>query len=730
VLETASIISTLNERFNNQISFMMKVYDDKHIKNIVLLGSHGCGKTTLAETMLYEAGLLDRRGKVETHNTVSDHHPIEHERNSSVHSSCLHTEWRNYKINIIDTPGLDDLVGQTVPALRVADTCVLLLSAQHGVEVGTDLVWNHMQRYDRPVLIAVNQLDHSNADFDNTVEEAKAHFGSAVTVMQYPVEQGEGFHRIIDLLKMTMYVFKDEGGKPEKHPIPESELEKANALHRELVEKAAENDESLMELYFEKGDLNENQLRMGLKIGMMKREVFPVFCLSSLRNMGSGRLMGFIDNVAPSALEMPPVQLANGGKLDCTAIGDPVLFIFKTILEPRTGQISVFKVLNGTVHEGTELINSRTGVSERIGQLFILEGKQRKPVEQLAAGDIGCTLKLKNTATADTLHTPGVEIELKPIDFPQSRIRQVISAVDQKQDEKMHQVVSELSKEDPTLIMGYVRETGEQIISAQGELHLQLLQWRLANEHGIAVDFHSPKVSYRETIRKPAEGYYRHKKQSGGAGQFAEVQLQIDPWYENMPDPKEHKLRKTEVHELPTGGKLVFCNCIVGGVIDSRFIPSVLKGILETMKEGPLTKSPARDIRVILYDGKMHAVDSNDVSFKTAGAHAFKEAFLNADPQLLEPIQELEVRVPEDLMGDVMTDLQSKRSTILGMEAQGRFQVLKTLTPLAELDRYSTTLRSLTQGMGVFNSKFHGFEIVPTEIQRQVIDRAAEEVSS
>lgn len=707
----------------------MKVYDDKHIKNIVLLGSHGCGKTTLAETMLFEAGLLDRRGKVETHNTVSDHYPIEHERGSSVHSTCLHTEWRNYKINIIDTPGLDDMVGQTIPALRVADTCVLLLSAKNGVEVGTDLVWNHMQRYDRPVIIGVNQLDHAHADFDRTIQEAKEHFGNAVTIMQYPAEQGEGFHRIIDLLKMTMYVFKDDGGKPEKQPIPEEEKDRADRLHRELVEKAAENDESLMELYFDEGDLNEDQLRMGLKIGMMKREVFPVFCLSGLRNMGSGRLMGFIDNVAPSALEMPPAPLADGGKLDCTALGDPVLFVFKTILEPRTGQISVFKVMSGSVKEGTELINSTTGAKERIGQLFIMEGKDRKPVQQLAAGDIGCTMKLKDTATAHTLHAEGKEVTLKPIAFPSSRITQVIRASDQKQDEKLHQILTEMSKEDPTIVLGYVRETAEQTVSAQGELHLRLVEWRLNNEHNISVEFRSPKVSYRETIRKPAEGHYRHKKQSGGAGQFAEVYLKIEPWYEGMPDPTDHKLRKSETFELTTGGVLVFCNCIVGGVIDARYIPSVVKGVMETMKNGPLTGSPARDIRVILYDGKMHAVDSNDVSFKIAGAHAFKSAFIEADPQLLEPIQELEVRVPDDLMGDVMTDLQSRRSTILGIEAQGKFQVLKAHTPLAELDRYSTTLRSLTQGMGVFTSEFHGYAVVPAEIQRRVMEQAEEAVA-
>ena len=439
----------------------MKVFDDKHIKNVVLLGSHGCGKTTLAETMLFEAGLIQRRGRVEDSNTVSDHHALEHERGSSVYSTVLHTEWRNYKINIIDTPGLDDLIGETIPALRVADTCLLLLNAHHGVEVGTDLVWDHMQRYDRPVIIGVNQLDHPNADFDATLEQAREHFGNAVTVMQYPVESGEGFHRIIDLLKMTMYVFKDAGGKPEKQPIPESEKARAEALHKELVEKAAENDETLMEHYFERGELDEDEMRTGLKQGMMKRTCFPVFCLSALRDMGSGRLMGFIDNVAPCATEMPAEELADGGTLPCRADGPAVLFTFKTVIEPRSGHITLFKVMSGEVKEGTDLVNDNTGATERINQLFILDGKERRPVEKLVAGDIGGTMKLKDTATAHTLHAPGGAIKLRPIAFPEPRLRQVIRATDQKQEEKLHAALLEIQKEDPTIVLSYQRETGQ-----------------------------------------------------------------------------------------------------------------------------------------------------------------------------------------------------------------------------------------------------------------------------
>lgn len=705
----------------------MNTFDAKHIKNIALLGSHGSGKTTLAETMLFEAGLIKRRGRIEDRNTVSDHHELEHERGSSVYSTVLHTEWRNYKINIIDTPGLDDLVGETIPALRVADTCVLLLGAQHGVEVGSELIWEHMQHYDRPVIIGVNALDHPNADFDSTVAQAKESFGNAVTVMQYPVEQGEGFHRIIDLLKMKMYVFKDDGGKPEKQPIPESEQQRAEALHKELVEKAAENDEALMEKYFESGELNEDDMRIGLRKGMMARTCFPVFCLIALRNMGSGRLMGFIDNVAPCSIDMPPARLANGGMIERKADGPTVLFAFKTVIEPRAGHITLFKVMSGEVREGMDLVNDNTGTTERINQLFVVDGKERKPVEHLAAGDIGGTIKLKDTATAHTLHTPGISVELRPIDFPAPRLWRTVKATELKLEEKLHAALLEIQKEDPTIVLRYDRETAEQLIGAQGELHLNLLKWKLDRHYKVEPVFGSPRIPYRETIRKPAAASYRHKKQTGGSGQFGEVHLRIEPWYEGIAEPEGISIRGKEEHDLVTGGKLVFYNCIVGGVIDNKFLPSILKGIMEKMERGPLTGSPARDIRVIVHDGKMHPVDSNDISFKIAGMMAFKEAFENADPQLMEPIHELEVRVPTELMGEVMTDLQSRRSIVMGMDSSGRYQIIKALTPLAELDRYSTKLRSLTQGRGTHSERFHAYQQVPSDLQHELVNGHKEE---
>lgn len=699
----------------------MKIYDDNHIKNIVLLGGTKSGKTTLAETMLFEAGLVNRRGHVEDKNTVSDWHEIEHQRGNSVYATAMHTEWRNYKINIIDTPGLDDLIGEIVPSIRVADTCVMLLNAQHGVEVGTELVWNWAKKYDKPVIIAVNQMDHSNADWEGSIASAKASFGNAATIMQYPANPGEGFNKIIDLLKMKMYEFGPEGGKPTKHAIPEEEKAKADALHNELVEKAAENDEALMELYFEEGTLNEDQMRAGLKAGMLKQDVFPIFCMSALKDMGSGRMMGFIDNVAPSAMEIMHEEDENGQEIKCDPSGDPVLFVYKTLIE-KAGSISFFKVMSGSIKEGSELHNTNSDANERIGQLFVMEGKERNHVDQLNAGDLGAVLKLKDTKTGDTLCAKGKDTKYHEIRYPGSRIRMVIKAADPAHEEKMHEALHEIQKEDPTIVMKYAREQKQQIIHGQGELHLNLLKWKLEHLYNIPIVFSSPRIPYRETIRRSALASYRHKKQSGGSGQFGEVYMKIEPYQEGLPDPNEYNVRGKEEITLPWGGKLIFFNCIVGGVIDTRYIPAIMKGVMENMENGPLTSSAVRDIRVMVYDGKMHPVDSNDISFKIAGAHAFKEAFVTADPQVLEPIQEIEVRVPQDLLGDVMTDLQGRRSMILGMDPSGGYQVIKAHTPLAELDRYSTTLRSITQGRGSYTEEFHDYVPVPPDVQKKLIN--------
>jgi elongation factor G len=698
----------------------MKIYDEKHLKNIVLLGAPKAGKTLLAEDMVFEAGITHRRGTIEGKNTVSDYHEIEQERGNSVFSSSMHTEWRDYKINIIDTPGFDDFIGEMVSATRVADTCVIVINAQYGVEVGTELIWDYIDRMQKPVMFAVNQVDHPKADFDTALNQIKERFGKAVVQMQYPLNQGESFNAIIDLLKMVMYRFPAEGGKPEKLPIPEAEKEKAMTLHNELVERAAENHDGLMEKYFDKGTLDEDEMREGLMLGMIHHDVFPVFVVSAKKNMGSGRMMGFIDNVAPSPLEAKPELTVDNKEISFDQDQPPVVFVFKTHLEPNLGKLTFFKVISGAVTTASELINSQTGSVERFHQLFIMDGKTRNPVERLVAGDIGATLKLRDTYTNQTLHARGHDVTIKPVEYPEARIRTAVSARSKKDDERIGEVLQKIHQEDPTLEIEFSPEVKQLLISGQGELHLAVCKWLLENVYKLPVEFETPRIAYRETIRKGATATYRHKKQSGGAGQFAEVHMKVEAYTEGMPEPKDFNVRGKEVIELPWGGKLVFYNCIVGGVIDTRFIPSILKGVMEKMDEGPITGSHVRDVRVMVYDGKMHPVDSNDVSFKIAGMMAFREAFMKSEPQLLEPIYDLEVLVPEDIMGEVMGDLQTRRALIMGMDSRDNYQVIKARTPLAMLDRYSTTLRSLSQGRARFTQHFSDYASVPADVQQKL----------
>jgi elongation factor G len=712
--------------FHSKNFIAMKVFDEKHLKNIVLLGAPKAGKTLLAEDMLFEAGIIHRRGTIEGKNTVSDYHEIEQERGNSVFATTLHTEWKDYKINIIDTPGFDDFVGEMISSVRVADTCVLVINAQHGVEVGTELIWNYVDQFQKPTIFAVNQIDHPKSNFEETLSALKNTYGAAVTQMQYPVQEGDGFNAIIDLLKMVMYKFPSDGGRPEKQEIPASEKERANELHNQLVEKAAENDEKLMEKYFEKGTLDEDEMREGLKLGMIHHDVFPVFCMSARKNMGSGRMMGFIDNVAPTPLEAKPEMTADGKEIPFDASKPAVAFVFKSHLEPNLGKLTFFKVISGEITANSELVNSQTGATERIHQLFIMDGKTRHPVEKLTAGDIGATLKLKDTYTNQTLRAKGYDVTIAPIQYPEPRIRTAVIARSKNDDEKIGEVLQRIHHEDPTLEVAYLKELKQLIISGQGELHLAVCKWFLENAYKLHIDFQSPRISYRETIRKPATSSYRHKKQSGGAGQFGEVHMKIEPYFEGMPEPTEFPVRGKEVVDLEWGGKLVFYNCIVGGVIDTRFIPSILKGVMEKMEEGPITGSYVRDVRVMVFDGKMHPVDSNDISFKIAGMMAFKDAFMKAEPQLLEPIYDVEISLPEEVMGDVMSDLQTRRSLIMGMDSNGNFQVIRARTPLAELDRYTTSLRSLSQGRASFTQRFAEFAPVPFEHQQKLARHSQE----
>jgi elongation factor G len=698
----------------------MATFDTAHVKNIALLGHAGSGKTTLAECMLFEAGLINRLGTVREGNTVSDYHELERERNNSIFSSLLHTTWRGYKINIIDTPGYDDFVGEVISALRVADTGVMLLNATAGVEVGTDLIWDYTEQFKTPMVFAVNKLDHENADFNRTLAEAKSHFGSNVVAVQYPVNAGAGFNQVIDVLNMVMYEYGKDGGKPEKKPIPDSERATADEMHRELLEAIASNDEGLMEKYFDQGELNEDEMKDGLHKAMIKHDIFPLFCISAEKNMGSGRLMGFIDNVCPSANEMPPQKTKAGGTLPCESNGPACIFVFKTISEPHVGELSLFKVYSGIVKSGMELVNETTGVSEKLNQLLLVEGQNRTTVNELVAGDIGATMKLRNTHVNNTLHEKGKNIELLPIEFPTSNLTVAVESNKKGEEEKLSQALHTLREEDATIQVEVSAELKQTLLHCQGELHLQIIKWKLEHLHKVDVAFHKPRIPYRETIRKSAEAMYRHKKQSGGAGQFGEVHLRIEPWHEGMPDPAGLNVRGRDEHPLDWGGKLVYFNCIVGGSIDARFIPSILKGVMEKMVEGPLTGSYVRDVRVSVFDGKMHPVDSNDISFKIAGTKAFKDAFSHADPQILEPIYTVEVLCPSDLTGAVMGDLQTRRAFVEGIDTEGHFQKIVAKVPLAEMHDYSSSLRSITQGRAKFRLSFYEYANVPYEIQKKL----------
>ena len=700
----------------------MATYDSNHVKNIALLGHAGSGKTTMAECMVFEAGITSRRGSVAARNTVSDYHELETERQSSVFASLLHTTWKGYKINIIDTPGYDDFAGEVISALRIADTGVMLLNASMGVEVGTDVIWEYTDTFKTPTIFVVNQLDKDNADFDKTVREAKAHFGANVVAVQYPVQTGKGFNCIVDVLNMLMYEFGADGGKPKKLPIPDSEKEKAEQLHKELVETIASNDEGLMDTYFEQGELSEDDMKTGLHNSMIRHDIFPLFCASAEKNMGIGRIMSYIDNVCPSANEMPPQKTKAGKTLACDVNGPACIFIFKTIIEPHIGELSLFKVYSGKVKGGIELVNENTGAVEKINQLLLMEGHNRIPVQELVAGDIGATVKLKSTHVNNTLHEKGANLELEPIIFPKTNVTIAISTVNKGEEEKLSQALHTLKEEDPTLHFEVSPELKQILLHCQGELHLQVIQWKIANIHKLEVKFDRPRIPYRETIRKMSESTYRHKKQSGGAGQFGEVYMRVEPWYEGMPDPQALHVRGREEINLDWGGKLVFLNCIVGGAIDTRFLPSILKGVMEKMHNGPLTGSYVRDVRVSVYDGKMHPVDSNDISFKIAGLHAFRQAFTQADPQLLEPLHEVEVYCPDEQVGAVMSDLQTRMAVVEGMAAEGHFQKITAKVPLAQMHQYSSSLRSLTQGRARFNMHFDSYAPVTFEVQKKLID--------
>ncbi len=698
----------------------MKVYDTKNIRNIVLLGHASSGKTTLAECMLFEGGEISRRGMVQDQNTVSDHYLIEKERGNSIFASLMHLDWRGNKINVIDTPGYDDFVGEVVSGLKVADTGVIVLNAQQGVEVGTELIWEYTEKLQTPVIFVVNQLDHEKANYDQTLEQARERFGNKVVPMQYPLNVGEGFDTIVDVLKMTVYKFPADGGKPEKLPIPDGEKAKAEEMHQQLVEAVAEYDEDLMEAFFEKGSLTEEELTKGMKLSMLNHEIFPLFCTSAANNMGSGRIMGFLNDIAPAPGDRK-AALTGGDELNCDSSADTVLFFYKTLSEPRLGEVSYFKVYSGTLNSGDEFYNERSSTSERLSQINVINGKQRDKAETLKAGDIGAIVKLKDTRSNDTLAKKGSGHVVEPIDYPSPRIRTAVSVADAKDLEKMMDGLKQINKEDPTVIVEQSQELKQIILSAQGELHLNIIKYRLEKLYGIDLQFDKPRIPYRETITKMANSSYRHKKQSGGSGQFGEVHMRVEPYTEGMPNPSDLTVRNTEVIDLKWGGQLAFYWCIVGGSIDAKYKNAIIKGITNTMENGPMTGSYVRDVRVCVYDGKMHQVDSNDMAFQLASTQCFKQAFKECGPIILEPIYDVEVLTPDEVMGEIMGDLQTRNAMIMGMEAEGHYQKIKAKVPLRDLYKYSSTLRALSQGRAKHSRAFADYQAVPRDIQEKLV---------
>lgn len=693
----------------------------KDIRNVVLLGHSGSGKTTFAETMLFESGAIKRKGSIDNQNTISDYSNIEQERGNSIFSTLMHVNWRGNKINIIDTPGFDDFVGEVVSSLKVADTAAILLNASSGVEVGTEILWEYVEQFSTPAIFIINQMDHDKANYETTLEQAQERFGPKVIPVQYPYNSRNYFDSIIDVLRMVMYVFHEKGGKPEKRSIPSKEMPKAMALHNALVEAAAENEDGLMEKYFDQGTLDESDLAKGLTIALANQEIYPVFVASSTKNMGSGRIMGFINDIAPSPADRPAAALENGGDLVCSTDNSTSIFIYKTLTEPQVGQVSYFKVYSGTLNSGDDLINSNNSEHERINQLYVAEGKVRTAVSSLSAGDIGVTVKLKNTHSNNTLNAKGVDRSIEPIHFPSSRFRTAVSPPSKSDMEKLIKALHIIEQEDPTMIIEQSAQLKQTILHGQGQLHLDVVKYRIEKVNGISMNFEKPRIPYRETITRGASTHYRHKKQSGGSGQFGEVHMRIEPYYEEMADPVNLSVRKKEIEELPWGGKLAFYWCIVGGSIDAKYSNAIKKGIMQKMEEGPLTGSYCQNIRVCIYDGKMHPVDSNDMAFMLASSAAFKSAFRDAGPQIMEPIYDMEILCSDAVMGDVMGDLQTRRAAIQGMDSVGHYQKILAKVPLAELYKYSATLRSISQGRAKFTRTLSGFQPVPFSIQEDLM---------
>lgn len=703
----------------------MKDYTTQEIRNMVLLGSTKSGKTTLAEAMLFEGKVIDRRGTVEDKNTVSDSSEFEKTNQRSVYATPLYAEYKGAKVNIIDAPGADDFCGGAVSAFKVCECGILVVNAQQGVEVGTQNNARLAGNYELPLIVAVNQLDGDKADWDAVRSSLKESFGSKIAYVQFPVTTGSTFDGFVDVLMMKYYHFKDQNGTREDLEVPAELMEQAEEYRQALIEKAAEYDDTLMETFFEKGTLTEDEIRKGLGIGIRARDVMPVFCVSAKRDIGVKRLLEFTKNVAP----VPQND----------ASAPAAMFIYKNDVEQHLGDVSYFKVMSGVITEGMDLEDPVTGNKERLSAIYAVAGSKKEKVGQLSAGDIGCVVKLKSGKANTTLSAPGSGISYDPIKFPASKYRAAVKAKNQTEETKLGEALAKISGQDPTVVVQYSKELKQTIIKCQGEQHINLVKWRINKEFGVEIELFAPKIPYRETITKTATANYRHKKQSGGAGQFGEVSILITPIVEGVPFTNKFKVdgkdvtfnvKTQESFDLEWGGKLEFYNCVVGGAIDARFMPAILKGLNDKMTEGPLTGSYARDIRVFVYDGKMHPVDSNEISFILAARNAFKEAFRNAGPKIMEPVYNVEIMTPSEYLGACMSDIQNRRGIIAGMGSEKGFEVIRAIVPLAELYRYSTTLSSLTSGSATFSMEFAEYQQVPADVQAKLLEAYAAQESA
>lgn len=712
----------------------MKTYQTNEIKNIAIVGCSGSGKTTLTEAMLYEGGIIKRRGSVSAKNTVSDYFPVEQEYGYSVFSTVFQIEQAGKKLNLIDCPGSDDFAGSMVCAMEVCNLAMMVINGQYGVEVGTQNCFRYIKKMKKPMMFVVNQVDNEKCEYDTVIEQLQSIYGSKVVPVQYPLNAGPGFSTIIDVLLMKKLTYTGEGQAPIVEDIPAEEYDKAKALHMELVEKAAENEEGLMDKFFESEELTTDEIRMGARMGLSTDSVYPVLCCSAATDVAVGRLLEFLANVAPEVDDMPKPVNADGEVVSYDSSAPTSIFFYKTSVEPHIGEVNYFKVISGTLKPGDDLVNADRGSKERIAQLYCSAGANRVAVEELKAGDLGCTVKLKDVKIGNTLNAKDVNHRFSLVKYPASKYSRAIKPVNESDMEKLMQILNRMHEEDPTWIIEQSKELRQTIVYGQGEFHLRTLKWRLENVEKMQVKYEEPKIPYRETITKAARADYRHKKQSGGAGQFGEVHLIVEPYEEGKPMPEVYRFGNQEFKITPKGseevtldwgGKLVFVNSVVGGAIDARFMPAILKGIMERMERGPLTGSYARDVRVIVYDGKMHPVDSNEISFMLAGRNAFSEAFRNAGPKVLEPVYDVEVFVPSDKMGDVMSDIQGRRGMIMGMESENGYEKLSAKVPLKEMASYSTSLSSLTGGRASFIMSFASYELVPTDVQNKLVEELA-----